>query len=624
MSLFPVTIRRPLENFTNNVSSFLLSLYAQYSLEDSYFMYHKQPIFLSRIGLEYLDDPNNWNPIDAAVIVVYMLYRVKNNSAQYFRSTNFYQSTPIYFNAFNFFTLDVIFTSSAANTQAADGSTYRVFSVGGAIVSYITEETEHNAFSRPTPIKANGNPAKQGLNGLPLDLNTEFAIQGPEGFMDQLIFYPLELIPTLTFSDSNQKNFVSNTELVTQTVQLKFFLINLIRTSRIAEYSDAYKIVVTGGTQKPLIDNIFLATRPICGNSNLLWDGSQTGGAFFYIRYGDTIEATVKNDGSGAIIPGTDRIYVLKRDELKTAYLFQHSIDLAASFPQYVWSNDFEGGPYTRRDFTTTLVYRTNNIFQWTKNNLVIFEVPSPTVSIYASIYKLDSIVTHSSNQYSKTDYSELNDILGMANPVTGRASKSLFTKFLAYNEAGENYALDGSFYDEFLAQEHNFKMLKLYENLNWFNIATSIVMLTDNKPFNLGMRYFNGTINKALYYEIIDWYRLSINIKFVPVPILMSDGKYSIGEFKINNIFPVYQQVAFFMLPRATQPKNEINNVLYSSISRTRRGELLPLFIANETDAVPCWQELNNLSSTFTIYQNNYANQVFLDDQVVIFMIFR
>lgn len=246
-------------------------LYGNY--QDVYFWFQRQRIFLSKLGFNFLNFPNNWSYFLQDYLILYPF-----ESGSFDLSTQFFIDTPNITRSFEFFyvpfnnlTNDLVFNAAAASIRTAANTVTQILECGNEIISYCKDGGEAGSFTSALPVTINGvtknRPNKQGIpQNAPgiYFLNQNAA--GLSQFIETLIIYPLGYLDKVLISISDSARFVSYTQDFPINGNFEFFELKLAHG---CDWKNVNTFSMQMFPSNILIDVLFMSSIPLVGLDNV-------------------------------------------------------------------------------------------------------------------------------------------------------------------------------------------------------------------------------------------------------------------------------------------------------------------------------------------------------------------
>jgi hypothetical protein len=573
-----------------------------------------------------LDDPINWGSIGKTTLIVYFTeYGITANS-QFFYSSSTYPSTNIFYNAFNFFTNDVVITSNAGYTRAADNNNYRFFALGNEILSFIYEDVAANSFSRTTPALIADNRTKDYVrkrepNGTPIIANPSgrYLIAAPKLF-NQVILFPLGKLDSVTLSDVTKTNYLNNVDNIRVDASLQYLLIDMQRLVSV-DFTNV-KLLDIAPTNTTL-DNVFTAIKPIIGNKTLTWSNDRT---YSIIGVGNLVTGSWST--AGPVQSNVSGTYRYTRDTAVADHVFypyEHLI--TTGYPDLVFYRI--GNTWEQTTFTNPMAYDVDNILLWHDRTKAALDIPSATLTTLAFLHPIDAFLRP--NTFSNNDVTSITATLGMANAIYESDLNSYVFEMVNFTLIDFPPGDAKNYYSDFnLIPSSNTPLIKNLSQINVLSRAAGIsnaaLHVMDALPFQTGGRYFDYSVDMRAYFQVKNYYTMSIHLKFAPTPSSpLIDGMIQLGEFNMLDVMRQFRQVTMSMVPLKTTAGTLVSRsiVLYSTLGRRRRSQLQPMFLYNPEQVQSLWYEYQ-YDASFQIYSNNVGALLQVQPFIEIFIFLR
>jgi hypothetical protein len=153
----------------------------KYSVQDAYFVYNNQRIFIQKLSPQFFDNIINWDQFGFNHLQLWFIKDSWLADRQfYYKSTN-YQNVDMYFLPTNWHTCDAVFTENSGLTKTIGDSTARLFSLGKTIISLINEAIEPEAYSAVVP--------QRNTNGTWKNRADNIVFPGGQGIINQFFVW---------------------------------------------------------------------------------------------------------------------------------------------------------------------------------------------------------------------------------------------------------------------------------------------------------------------------------------------------------------------------------------------------------------------------------------------------
>lgn len=168
------------KSFFSEMFFFILN---KYSVQDAFFLYNDQRVFISKLSPAFFDNILNWDQFGLNHIQLWFIKDSFLADRQFYYKTTTYQNEDILFVPTNWLTSEAVFTENSGQTKTVGDSSARLFSIGKTIISLINEAIEPDAYSAVVPIRNASGTFKVAAN------NQEFPGRQAEPLNSRLYYF---------------------------------------------------------------------------------------------------------------------------------------------------------------------------------------------------------------------------------------------------------------------------------------------------------------------------------------------------------------------------------------------------------------------------------------------------
>lgn len=582
---------------------------------------------MSKFEISNLGKPLVWKSLQLRVIFLFLVRSNETSAYQFNYKSSNYPNVDIYFNAFNFYSNEIIFTSNSAlvRTASSSGTYARVYSVGGLIISYINESLDAEAYSQPIPCEisqiTSPNVFKSKLapdgKALFLSPSNSYQIRYPPIF-DQLIIYPLG-IPGLIFTSSESTpQYESNLDFAQVDNNLAYFSLGLIRLC--SQFDSPRKTLMFGNSID--IDTIFGAASPVVGNESVYMDEDLK--PYKIIKRNDLINFSLDDNGNPIQASDSSAFYDLVREHsspLLTPRLIWDSLDFSNA-PQFVFV--MTGGIFVKEVYTQPFEFLGINRLYWENvNNMTSFKIPTRSISIPTMFKILTDLSISAPSSQDNVNYDALFSALGPSTSIYKTNTTTTCTQFVNFNRVTGIYPNVYYLTDDVTNVTAKNNEITLFLLLNF--IVNSIEFnAMENKSFEKGMRMFSQGVDLKQYYQIRDYHDMQIRIKIDGTNFSFVEGFRRYGPFQATTIIRDFKEISMCMLlPFINVNEKRETPILYTDLARRLRSQLRPCYIYNAEESFIMWQPFI-YSPNFYIFSNDLLLSSSFSNFVDVFIMLR
>lgn len=305
MSIVNLICSKPLDKLNKKISTGLYNFFSNFGFNDAYFFYKNQIVLVSKLGINFLDDPTNWDYFSKPYyICFYLVYDNSISKYHFFYNTEYYPSTELIHLPLNFYSNQLVYTDNSATTRTATNGFARIFSIGDQIISPVYEGIQPNSYANaiPATIFDWNNKAvivtKNGPNGIPIfnSSTNQYGVvldskSGSKGHVfNQLIIYPLGFVDKVIVNSyqgnaaTSGANYYSSNFEISIRGNYQYFMIEIPAAYSLLQNDFYFSFTISPNATK--LDCAFLSLKPIMGNRKVFGQGilELTKGFGYYIE----------------------------------------------------------------------------------------------------------------------------------------------------------------------------------------------------------------------------------------------------------------------------------------------------------------------------------------------------
>jgi hypothetical protein len=125
----------------------------KYSVQDAFFLYNNQRVFISKLSIPFFNNVINWDQFGFNQIQLWFIKDSFLADRQFYYKTTSFQNLDIFFLPTNWHTCDAVFTENSGLTKTIGDSSARLFAIGKTLISLINEAIEPEAYAAVVPLR---------------------------------------------------------------------------------------------------------------------------------------------------------------------------------------------------------------------------------------------------------------------------------------------------------------------------------------------------------------------------------------------------------------------------------------------------------------------------------------
>lgn len=640
---------RPTSGLTNFSKNYL-EILNFYQCNDAFFYYMGQRVYVKTLGFAWFDAPENWQSINTRILVFYLIKEsCKAGDFQLSYKPAQYPDRYFYYLPFNFWTNDIIYTSNSGFSKAAQGQRVQVYANNRTLVSLLNTSVPEEAYSQPTVAQINVQTSpgvwtpvapKFAPNGTALTtIAPPYQIQNDN--FDQIICYPLNKNSFDSFTCYNTANtfYLNSKTIATYTPIAEYWLMQNIRTYNKQQPSyGASQIMLDYTPTTKAIDCLFVAKRPICGNTvcGAVFDNPNTFpntlNVYKTIKKSD-LKRGIVNYTAGTVqesLEGNQYYYVFEVEGYTNTEYLDFDLRVGYPFPNANAPNRImqivrtvNNGRQVRSSTYNRLPTLALNL----RVNGLCYLIWDPGFIGYSFNWETATIPVNAVSPYMLQQYARINTSqYKFSTCLPSNLYYNAATGFLQdnYNELGSEYEHTGlytitkltnlnlsltplynynTFSDANLAQflysyntpRPDQASFGIYTENNTDNYGTSLFTVVDQTNFKTGVWMFEDAFCKKSYYGFRHLVEFTILVEMDLDNGYVLDGdlfKYN-WSFSLPDEMPDFKYAAVYALPwkivdddNGYFPDYTTKFCLTSDMFKTSRNKVPFSFVQNDTSA--------------------------------------